>query len=74
MPDGSEQTLQVDQGQTVEYVRAYLHENCGLPFSSSTLSFQARKLLDPMSLVDCGVSDNSNLTCTVQSAADGGDM
>lgn len=46
--------LQVDAGQTVEYVRAYLHEHFGVPFNGSTLQFQGRTLIDPMSLSDFG--------------------
>lgn len=46
--------LQVDAGQTVEYVRAYLHEHYGVPFNGSTLQYEGRTLIDPMSLSDFG--------------------
>lgn len=37
---------QMDQGQTVEYVRAYLHENFGVPFAGS-VSFQQSPFQSP---------------------------
>ena len=56
MPDGSAQNMDVDAGQTVEYVRAYIHEHFGVPFAGSTLTFEGRTLIDPMSLCDFGVT------------------
>jgi hypothetical protein len=38
----------------VEYVRAYLHEHFGVPFNGSTLQYEGRTLIDPMSLCDFG--------------------
>jgi len=32
----------VDAGQTVEYVRAFLHEHFGVPFVGSTLTYEVR--------------------------------
>eukprot|EP00802_Teleaulax_amphioxeia_P017965 Tamp_18138.p3 GENE.Tamp_18138~~Tamp_18138.p3 ORF type:complete len:102 (+),score=24.23 Tamp_18138:612-917(+) len=74
MPDGSAQTVEVDAGQTVEYVRAYLHEHFGVPFNGSTLQYEGRTLIDPMSLCDFGVGHNATLVCACQTAAEGGDI
>ena len=46
---------QVDAGQTVEYVRAYLHETFGVPFTGSALTYEGRTLIDTMSLCDFGL-------------------
>jgi len=35
MPDGSVENLSMDQGATVEYVRAYLYEHFGVAFDGS---------------------------------------
>jgi hypothetical protein len=35
MHDMTSFMAQMDQGQTVEYVRAYLHEHFGVPFTGS---------------------------------------
>ena len=48
--------MDVDAGQTVEYVRAYIHEHFGVPFAGSILTFEGRTLIDPMSLCDFGVT------------------
>eukprot|EP00291_Cryptomonas_curvata_P009405 CAMPEP_0172202120 /NCGR_PEP_ID=MMETSP1050-20130122/30439_1 /TAXON_ID=233186 /ORGANISM="Cryptomonas curvata, Strain CCAP979/52" /LENGTH=74 /DNA_ID=CAMNT_0012879963 /DNA_START=90 /DNA_END=314 /DNA_ORIENTATION=- len=74
MPDLSSQTITIDQGQTVEYLRAYLHEHFGVPFVGSELSFNDKAMFDPMSLVDFGVESGGTLICKVQGAAAGGEM
>mmetsp|Transcript_48460 Transcript_48460/g.75677 ORF Transcript_48460/g.75677 Transcript_48460/m.75677 type:complete len:103 (+) Transcript_48460:96-404(+) len=76
LPDGSNEEMEVDKGQTVEYVRAYLHEHLGVPFTASALTFNGRPMVDPMSLVDFGIESGATLTCAVSGAAeaDGGEM
>mmetsp|Transcript_43697 Transcript_43697/g.106833 ORF Transcript_43697/g.106833 Transcript_43697/m.106833 type:complete len:102 (-) Transcript_43697:319-624(-) len=75
MPDGSSQQTKMDQGQTVEYVRAYLHEHFGVNFAGSKLTYNDKPMFDPMSLVDLGVTSGSTIVCKVDGgAAGGGDM
>mmetsp|Transcript_64587 Transcript_64587/g.154105 ORF Transcript_64587/g.154105 Transcript_64587/m.154105 type:complete len:101 (+) Transcript_64587:118-420(+) len=74
MPDGSNQEVDIDQGQTVEFLRAYLHEHSGVPFVGSTLTFDGRAMFDPMSLVDFQVKSGCTLVCTAPAAAEGGDI
>eukprot|EP00277_Geminigera_cryophila_P012138 CAMPEP_0179434596 /NCGR_PEP_ID=MMETSP0799-20121207/18885_1 /TAXON_ID=46947 /ORGANISM="Geminigera cryophila, Strain CCMP2564" /LENGTH=66 /DNA_ID=CAMNT_0021213483 /DNA_START=206 /DNA_END=406 /DNA_ORIENTATION=- len=66
--------MEVDAGQTVEYVRAFLHEHFGVPFVGSTLTYEGRTLIDPMSLSDFGVVHNSTLICVCNTAAEAGDI
>uniref|UniRef100_A0A6T8K276 Ubiquitin-like domain-containing protein n=1 Tax=Hemiselmis andersenii TaxID=464988 RepID=A0A6T8K276_HEMAN len=75
MPGGSSQSVSMDQGQTIEYVRAYIHEHFGVPFASSTLEFNGKPMFDPLSLVDLGVTGGSTIVCKVEGgASEGGDM
>mmetsp|Transcript_11971 Transcript_11971/g.23880 ORF Transcript_11971/g.23880 Transcript_11971/m.23880 type:complete len:102 (+) Transcript_11971:358-663(+) len=75
LPDGSNHEMEIDQGQTVEYVRAYLHTNLGINMAGSALKFDGRPMFDPMSLVDFGVTSGSSLQCTVEAPeAGGGDI
>mmetsp|Transcript_19793 Transcript_19793/g.40179 ORF Transcript_19793/g.40179 Transcript_19793/m.40179 type:complete len:102 (-) Transcript_19793:133-438(-) len=75
LPDGSTHEMEVDQGQTVEYVRAYLHEKVGINFAGSTLKFDGRPMFDPMSLVDFNVQSGSEIECNVEApTAGGGDI
>mmetsp|Transcript_716 Transcript_716/g.1486 ORF Transcript_716/g.1486 Transcript_716/m.1486 type:complete len:102 (+) Transcript_716:55-360(+) len=75
MPGGSTNSVTMDQGQTVEYVRAYIHEHYGVPFTGSSLTFNGKPMFDPMSLCDFGVTAGATLVCKVEGgASEGGDM
>lgn len=54
--------LKVKSGETVQELRRRLQANHGIPFSSSSLFFQGKCMLDPLSLNDiAGVVDNSGV-------------
>ncbi|KAK9804822.1 hypothetical protein WJX72_007311 [[Myrmecia] bisecta] len=53
LPDGVEESLQCQMGQTVQYLKAVLQEKFGHPMNKQTLTCNGRVMLDPLSLSDC---------------------
>ena len=62
LPDGTQATHSFKMGHTVEYVKAVIHKEHGIPMAQQRLKFQDRDMIDPLSLVDIrGFEDGEKL-------------
>ncbi|CBH18639.1 hypothetical protein, conserved [Trypanosoma brucei gambiense DAL972] len=66
LPDGSVQHREHFMGQTVSYLKAQLEDVDGLPYERTTLFFEDRQLLDPLSLNDLPFSVDGENHITVR--------
>ncbi|PRP76762.1 hypothetical protein PROFUN_14887 [Planoprotostelium fungivorum] len=67
LPDGSSYSLQTKKDATVEFLKSALDKEKGLPFDKTTLSYEGKKMLDPLSLVDVVPNLGSSLKLKVES-------
>ena len=69
LPDGSQATHPFKLGHTVEYVKAFLHKEHGIPMEKQKLKFQGRVMIDPLSLVDIRGFEEGEKLVEVENAA-----
>ena len=69
LPDGTQATHPFKMGHTVEYVKAFLHKEHGIPIAKQKLVFQGRPMIDPLSLVDIRGFEEGEKLVEVESAS-----